>query len=89
MLAQADFVHYLCSEWHYPGVSAVMTEDADVLLPIINLYEMGQEEMKGTPVTTPAATDQPLNWAPAEQITVADISREEILSGAFGPGDTR
>jgi hypothetical protein len=76
-------VKYLCSEWNYPGVSAVLAEDADVLLPFVELYEMGQEEMKGAPVTVPEKP-QALSWAPAEHITADDMSRDEILNGAFG-----
>lgn len=84
MISQADFVHYLISDWGYPGVSAVLREDADVLLPYVELYEMGQEKNLGTPADTPTEELQALNWAPAENVTADDLSRDEILSGAFG-----
>lgn len=84
MLAQADFVKYLVSEWRYPGVSAVLAEDASVLLPYVELYEMGQEKSGGQPVAVAPEQPTPMSWAPAENVTADDLSREEILSGAFG-----
>jgi hypothetical protein len=82
MLAQADFVHYLVNEWGYPGISAVLAEDADVLLPIVDIYALGQADT-GTPVVKPEPKDA-MNWAPAETISADDLTREQILEGAFG-----
>jgi hypothetical protein len=86
MLMQAEFVHYLVNEWGYPGISAVLAEDADVLLPIVDVYALGQADT-GTAVVSPKPKDEP-SWAPAEVVSADDLTREEILNGAFGPVPT-
>jgi hypothetical protein len=70
------------NEWHYPGIAAALREDADVVMPIITIYEWGQEKNTGAHAATPEVAE--LSWASAEVISADDISREEILDGAFG-----
>lgn len=50
---EAKFLHYLCSEWNYAGVSAVLAEDSRRLLRIVSVYELSQAEVadSGMPVT--------------------------------------
>jgi len=65
-----------------------MAEDASVLLPLVDLYDQGQQKATGTPMQPkPAAgPTQELKWAPAEKVSADDISREEILRGVPGGG---
>lgn len=53
-------------------------------MPIITVYQWGQEKPEKKPVGQAEVTPKTLAWAPAETITADDLSRDEILDGAFG-----
>lgn len=50
-----------------------------MLLSYVEVYELGEQKNTGTPVVAPS-----MAWAPAENMSQGDLSRDEILNGAFG-----